>query len=31
MIIERMFPKLPVLSHLEVARGVDIQPLGSIS
>jgi flagellar biosynthesis protein FlhA len=31
MIIERMFPKLPVLSHLEVTRGVDIQPLGSIS
>ncbi len=31
MIIERMFPKLPVMSHLEVARGVDIQPLGSIS
>jgi flagellar biosynthesis protein FlhA len=31
MIVERMFPKLPVLSHLEIARGVDIRPLGSIS
>ncbi|MDB5596812.1 MAG: flhA [Hyphomicrobiales bacterium] len=31
MIIERMFAKLPVLSHLEVARGVEIRPLGAIS
>ena len=31
MIVERMFPKLPVLSHLEIARGVDIRPLGSIA
>jgi len=31
MIIERMFPKLAVLSHLEIARGVDIRPLGTIS
>ena len=31
MIVERMFPKLSVLSHLEIARGVDIRPLGSIS
>ncbi len=31
MIVERMFPKLPVLSHLEIARGVDIRPLGTIS
>jgi flagellar biosynthesis protein FlhA len=31
MIIERMFPSLPVLSHVEIARGVDIRSLGSIS
>ncbi|WP_417669127.1 flagellar biosynthesis protein FlhA [Roseibium sp.] len=31
MIVERMFPTLPVLSHLEIARGIDVQPLGSIS
>ncbi|EEA92694.1 flagellar biosynthesis protein FlhA [Pseudovibrio denitrificans] len=31
MITERMFPALPILSHLEVARGVDIEALGSIS
>jgi flagellar biosynthesis protein FlhA len=31
MIIERMFPALPVLSHVEIARGVEIRPLGSIS
>ncbi|CAN5346440.1 flagellar biosynthesis protein FlhA [soil metagenome] len=31
MIIERMFPALPVLSHVEIARGVDIRSLGSIS
>ena len=31
MIVERMFAKLPVLSHLEIARGVEIRPLGSIS
>ncbi len=31
MIIERMFPSLPVLSHLELARGVEIKSLGSIS
>jgi flagellar biosynthesis protein FlhA len=31
MIIERLFPTLPVLSHLEIARGVEIKPLGTIS
>jgi flagellar biosynthesis protein FlhA len=31
MIIERMFPSLPVLSHVEIARGVDIRSLGTIS
>ncbi len=31
MIIERMFPSLPVLSHVEIARGVKITSLGTIS
>ena len=31
MIIERIFPTLPVLSHLEIARGVEIRALGAIS
>ncbi|THD49349.1 MAG: flagellar biosynthesis protein FlhA [Bradyrhizobium sp.] len=31
MIIERMFPTLPVLSQLEVARGFEVKSLGSIS
>jgi flagellar biosynthesis protein FlhA len=31
MIIERMFPSLPVLSHVEIARGVEIKALGTIS
>ncbi|MBB5751044.1 flagellar biosynthesis protein FlhA [Prosthecomicrobium pneumaticum] len=31
MIIERMFPSLPVLSHVEIARGVEIRSLGAIS
>ncbi len=31
MIIERMFPSLPVLSHVEIARGADIRSLGVIS
>lgn len=31
MIIERMFPALPVLSHVEIARGVEIASLGSIA
>ncbi|OYW36327.1 MAG: EscV/YscV/HrcV family type III secretion system export apparatus protein, partial [Azorhizobium sp. 12-66-6] len=31
MIVERMFPSLPVLSHVEIARGVEIETLGVIS
>ncbi|SJZ82186.1 flagellar biosynthesis protein FlhA [Consotaella salsifontis] len=31
MMIERIFVNLPVLSHLEIARGVEIKALGSIS
>jgi flagellar biosynthesis protein FlhA len=31
MIIERMFPSLPVLSHIEIARGVEVKSLGTIS
>ena len=31
MVVERLFPTLPVLSHLEIARGVQIRSIGSIS
>ncbi|MGP8233438.1 MAG: flagellar biosynthesis protein FlhA [Methylovirgula sp.] len=31
MVIERLFATLPVLSHLEIARGVEIKSLGTIS
>ena len=31
MIVERMFATLPVLSHLEIARGLEITALGAIS
>jgi len=31
MIVERMFPSLPVLSHAEISRGVEIKALGTIS
>ncbi len=31
MIIERMFSSLPVLSHLEIARGVEVKSLGTIA
>ena len=31
MITERMFPTLPVLSHVEIARGAEIKSLGAIS
>jgi len=31
MIVERLFPTLPVLSHVEIARGVEIRVLGSVS
>jgi flagellar biosynthesis protein FlhA len=31
MVMERLFATLPVLSHLEIARGVQIKSLGTIS
>ena len=31
LIVERLFATLPVLSHLELARGVEIKSLGTIS
>ncbi|ACB97144.1 flagellar biosynthesis protein FlhA [Beijerinckia indica] len=31
LVIERLFANLPVLSHLELARGLDIKVLGTIS
>jgi flagellar biosynthesis protein FlhA len=31
MVIERLFPTLPVLSHAEIARGTTVKSLGSIS
>jgi flagellar biosynthesis protein FlhA len=31
MIVERMFPLMPVLSHVEIARGVEVKLLGTIS
>jgi flagellar biosynthesis protein FlhA len=31
MVMERMFATLPVLSHLEIARGIEIKPIGTIS
>jgi len=31
MIIERMFSSLPVLSHLEIARGIEVNSLGTIA
>jgi flagellar biosynthesis protein FlhA len=31
MIIERLFATLPVLSHVEIARGVEIRALGTVS
>ena len=31
MIVERLFPTLPVLSHVEVVRGVDVVTIGSVS
>jgi flagellar biosynthesis protein FlhA len=31
MVVERLFPTLSVLSHLEIARGADIKPIGSIA
>ncbi len=31
MVIERIFPALPVLSHVEIARGLEVKMLGTIS
>jgi flagellar biosynthesis protein FlhA len=31
MVIERLFPTLPVLSHAELARGIQVKALGSIA
>ncbi len=31
MVIERLFPTLPVLSHAEIARGIQVKALGSIA
>ncbi|TVR07744.1 MAG: flagellar biosynthesis protein FlhA [Salinarimonadaceae bacterium] len=31
MVIERLFATLPVLSHVEIPRGVEVETLGSIS
>jgi flagellar biosynthesis protein FlhA len=31
MILERVFPSLPILSHVEVARSAEIRPLGAVS
>jgi flagellar biosynthesis protein FlhA len=31
MVVERLFATLPVLSHLEIARGIEIKSLGTIS
>jgi len=31
LVVERLFATLPVLSHLEIARGVEIKSLGTIS
>jgi len=31
MVVERLFATLPVLSHLEIARGIEIKSLGAIS
>jgi flagellar biosynthesis protein FlhA len=31
MIMDRLFPNLPVLSHIEIARGVQVESLGTIS
>jgi flagellar biosynthesis protein FlhA len=31
MIVERLFPTLPVLSHVEIARGIEVRSLGTVS
>jgi len=31
MVVERLFATLPVLSHLEIPRGIEVKSLGTIS
>ena len=31
MIVDRLFPALPVLSHIEISRGVKIEVMASLS
>ena len=31
MVADRLFPNLPVLSHIEISRGIKIDPIGTIS
>lgn len=31
MIIDRLFPNLPVLSHIEITRGIRVEVIGSVS
>jgi flagellar biosynthesis protein FlhA len=31
MVVDRLFPNVPVLSHVEVARGIRIEVVGSVS
>ncbi|PZO81816.1 MAG: flagellar biosynthesis protein FlhA [Mesorhizobium amorphae] len=31
MIVERLYPTLPVLSHVEIAKGVEVRVLGTVS
>ena len=31
MIVDRLYPNLPVLSHVEIARSVRIEALGALS
>ncbi len=31
MVVERLFPNVPILSHLEIGRAVKISPIGSLS
>ncbi|WP_075216184.1 flagellar biosynthesis protein FlhA [Mongoliimonas terrestris] len=31
MLVERMFPTLPVLSHAEIAKGIEVETLGLLS
>jgi flagellar biosynthesis protein FlhA len=31
MIVDRLFPNLPVLSHIEISRGIRIEVIGAVS